>query len=229
MNHNDLDDSLNGLGGIDEQQRPLICGFIALVRLFLCVVDLLSSGLFPGAPPQAYAMTSGSLRSLAFPESPDNRVTSVTSRSMLNLTSLLHIIKKLQSTLQELPDELKITTLQSHVRSPDSEAEMLDPTLSLQFDIMRANIHITSLYIQSTILEACSSAFASFASDAPTASPEDDARSSPGNSPRTQLWKFRESIACELLDVLNFCSTRTLEANGSSMVSVTSYKLKTIS
>lgn len=58
----------NGSGGHGAGGHPpLISGFIALVRVFLCVVDLLSSG-FPGSPPQAYSMGSGTLRPRVFPE-----------------------------------------------------------------------------------------------------------------------------------------------------------------
>ena len=205
-----------GAGG----HLPLISGFIALVRVFLCVVDLLSSG-FPGSPPQAYSMGSGTLRPRVFPEDlaePPSQAAPTLSRSTLSLSGLLRIIRKLQSALEELPDELKIHTLDPELRSPKGN-EKAQSTVSYQFDVMRANIHITSLYIQSTILETCSSAFANSPSDICIASPSDDVRSSPGHTPQTQLWMFRESIAQELLEVLNFCSLGTLEANGSSMVS----------
>lgn len=208
--HNSLEVSTSG------RPLPLISGFIALNKVFLCVVDLLSNG-FPGSPPQAFAMTSGSLRPLIYPL--DSVEEASTQRSTLSLSSLLRIIKKLQSTLNELPAELKISTLDPQLRSADGDGEE-QSTRSGQFDIMRANIHITALYIQSTILETCSSAFVNSPSDAFSASPGDETRSSPGYAPRTQLWMFRESIARELLEVLNFCSSRTLEANGHSMVSV---------
>ncbi|KAF2009536.1 hypothetical protein BU24DRAFT_428433 [Aaosphaeria arxii CBS 175.79] len=198
-----------------NREPPLICGFIALVKVFLCVVDLLSSGLFPGTAPQAYAMTGGSL---TLPEAAGDRISHSSSRSTLSLTSLLRIIRNLQSALEELPEQLKITTMDPQVRSPDGSEHALSATTQFQFDIMRANIHITSLYIQSTVLEACSSAFANNPNDSFAPSPGDDAHSSPGYTPRTQLWKFRESIARELLEVLHFCSTRTLEASGSSMI-----------
>ncbi|KAF2000123.1 hypothetical protein P154DRAFT_492723 [Amniculicola lignicola CBS 123094] len=189
-----------------EEATPLIAGFVALIKVFLCVVDLLSHG-FPGSPPQAYAMTSGSSQTQAEGNA---------RRSTVSLGSLLRIIKQLQGTLEELPNELKISTLDPQLRTPEAEGVAGSPRI-YQFDIMRANIHITSLYIQSTILETCSNAFTTSNADQFAASPSDD-RSSPGYAPRTQLWKFRESIAKELLEVLNFCSSRTLEANGTSMI-----------
>jgi hypothetical protein len=199
---------------------PVISGFIALIKVFLCVVDLLSNG-FPGSPPQAYAMTSGALRPQIFPENPaDGTYTPTDSAqitSTISLSALLRIIRKLQTTLEELPDELKISTLDPQLGTPEHySCESLARTH--QFATMSANIHITSLYIQSTILEACSNAFTDPQAIA-HGSPSDAAgRTGQESAARTQLWAFRKSIATELLEVLNFCSSRTLEANGSSMV-----------
>ena len=144
-------------GFVDHGARehpPLISGFIALVRVFLCVVDLLSNG-FPGSPPQAYSMGSGTLRPRVFPEDlaePLSQAAPKLSRSTLNLSGLLRIIRKLQSALEELPDGLKTHTLDPELRPPrgNEEARL---AVSYQFDVMRTNIHITSLYIQSTVLE----------------------------------------------------------------------------
>lgn len=166
-------------------------------------------------------MTSGSLRSMVYSQNPiEHRYQSSLTihASTVSLRSLLRIIKRLQSVLDELPDQLKISTLDPQYRSPNATLVGND-IVSYQFDIMRANIHITSLYIQSTILESCSSAFTRSSVDVLAGSPEDESDISPGQPPRTQLWTFRESIARELLEVLNFCSTKALEANGSSMVS----------
>jgi hypothetical protein len=200
---------------------PLISGFVALIKVFLCVVDVLSHG-FPGSPPQAYAMTSGGPRPLIYPENPLDGThppeRSAPSKSSISLSALLSIIRNLQTTLEELPNELKISSLDTELQSPNQYSYM-SPKVTHQFDIMRANIHITSLYIQSTILEACSTAFANPQANAFDTSPGDETRSSPSSVSRTQLWLFRKSIARELLEVLNFCSTRTLEANGSSIVS----------
>jgi hypothetical protein len=198
---------------------PIISGFVALIKVFLCVVDLLSNG-FPGSPPQAYAMTSGTLRPLIYPGNPVDgtytpEITQKTN-STISLSALLRIIKKLQATLEELPEELRISTLDPQVVNSDHHMRM-SPTVTRQFDTMRANIHITSLYIQSTILEACSNAFTNPEASSHETSPGATTGISIGNA-RTQLWMFRKSIASELLEVLNFCSSRTLEANGSSIV-----------
>jgi len=204
---------------------PIISGFVALIKIFLCVVDLLSNG-FPGSPPQAYAMTSGALRPLIYPENPaDGTYTpadSAQSKSTISLSALLRIIRKLQATLEELPNELKISTLDPQLQPPH-HCSYMSPSRTHQFDTMSANIHITSLYIQSTILEACSNAFTNPQATIYESPPGDDTNSNQESAPRTQLWMFRKSIARELLEILEFCSSRTLEANGSSMVCIFSY------
>lgn len=205
-----------------QRSLPLVSGFIALVRVFLCVVDLLSNG-FPGSPPQAYAMTSGTLHPQLYPSnSTDDACVSAgnaPSKSTTSLSALLRIIRKLQRTQEDLPNALKISNVDRQTLASPTYPNM-SPEMTHQFDIMRANIHITSLYLQSCIIEACSDAFANPQANSLSTSPSDEAASSPSSTPRTQLWAFRKSLARELLEVLNFCSTRTLEANGSSMVSL---------
>lgn len=200
----------------DHRPLPVISGFVALVKVFLCVVDFLSDG-FPGAPPQAFAMTSGPLQTLVYPESQPEGSRFSASRSTGDLNSLVRILHRLQNVLTELPTELKIP---SHDQMPHSRYGNIDSSLirSNQFDSMRANIHVTSLYIQSKILEACLATFSSSCPGDDNSTPKDILRSSPEGGSRNQLWSFRVSIAHELLQVLHFCSSRTLEANGASMV-----------
>ncbi|KAF2644815.1 hypothetical protein P280DRAFT_443859 [Massarina eburnea CBS 473.64] len=215
--------SLQNSNGCDspptDRPLPVISGFVALVKVFLCVVDLLSDG-FPGSPPQAYAMTLGTLRTQTCPNNPVDGILNTPgiapTKSTISLSALLRIIRKLQTTLEELPPVLRISSLDPQLQSNHTHPSMTSE-LTNQFDIMRANIHITSLYIQSSILEACSNAFTNPQSDSCSVSPGAEP-SSPGHTPRTQLWVFRKSIARELLEVLRFCSSRTLEANGSSMI-----------
>lgn len=189
---------------------PLISGFVALIRVYLCIVDLLSYGL-PGLYPPAHATSFSSIRAPLYPgQSPGSTMADPT----LSLNTLLRIVKKVQMALEQLPAELSISTPpQSPVmRSPDIELR------ENQFNIMKANIHITSLYIQSTILESCSSAFTK--SNGDLAGSPLEYGSSPAAPPQTQIWVYRKSIAEELLEVLNFCSSTSLEANGQSVVSI---------
>lgn len=196
-----------------RRRLPVISGFIALTKLFICVVDILSNG-YPGSPLRAYAMSSAHLSN-----SPDYQYGQqpATSHSTMSLSSLMHVIYSLQRALDDLPEELKITTIDGQLRSPAAHGD-IPQIVANQFDIMRANIHITCLYLQSNILEACSGVFTRSLIDNTAMSPTRDVI--PGQGPRTQLWKFRESIARELLEVLKFCSSMMLEANGASMVSV---------
>lgn len=96
------------------------------------------------------------------------------------------------------------------------ETAAADWPRSYQFEAMRANVHITSLYMQSTILENYSDTL-----QRPTPQSGDRLGNANGEvdfSTRAHLWKYREGIAREMLDVLNSCSPSTLEANGTSMV-----------
>lgn len=206
-----------------DRPLPVISGLVALIKVFLCVVDLLTNG-FPGSPPRAFAMTSGSLRPHVYPENAaDSTYTpadSTQSSSTVGLSALLQIIRKLHTTIEELPKE-RICILDPQLLDPHRYSSE-SVVRAHQFDTISANIHITSLYTQSTILEACSNAFTNPQAIAHGASPGDASRPNQATTPRTQLWMFRKSIATELLEVLKFCSSRTSEANGSSMVSVSS-------
>lgn len=130
----------------------------------------------------------------------------------MSLKTLLRIVKKVQTALEQLPSELSISTKPHTSEGQSPSSELLDN----QFNIMKVNIHIPNLYIQSTILEACSSTF--MQSDDQLAASPSEAGSSPDAASRTQIWVYRKSIAKELLDVLNFCSSRSLEANGQSVI-----------
>ncbi|OAG11399.1 uncharacterized protein CC84DRAFT_1253872 [Paraphaeosphaeria sporulosa] len=184
---------------------PVISGFIALIKVYLCIVDLLSYGL-PGFYPPVYATSFSSVHASIHPGQ------SLGTDATMSLKTLLRIVRKVQTALEQLPDELSISTQPQTPEGQSPSSELLEN----QFNIMKANIHITSLYIQSTILEACSSAFSH--SNGDMAGSPLETGSSLGAPPRTQIWVYRKSIAKELLDVLHFCSSRSLEANGQSVI-----------
>ncbi|KAL5443388.1 hypothetical protein PMIN06_008703 [Paraphaeosphaeria minitans] len=80
---------------------PVISGFIALVTVYL--FDLVSSGL-PGFYPPVYAMSFNSVRASIHPGQ---------SRGMdatMSLNNLLRIVRKVQTVLEQLPNELSIST-----------------------------------------------------------------------------------------------------------------------
>lgn len=211
--------ALDQLPGHAPRDRPLpmISGFIALIKVFLCIVDLLHKA-FPG-PPQAYHLSSGTLVPLLLDN--DERQKPKFQGSIPTLDSLFHVMTRLNTTLSNLPPELRMPRRRGSPATYDAERGAL-PAVSPQFDIMRANVHITSIYLQSMILEMCldkvelsdHGARAGSQGTSPASDP-----ATPDTSAREQLWQLKESVARELLDVVHYCSAWTLESNGSSMVS----------
>jgi restriction endonuclease Mrr len=105
---------------------------------------------------------------------------------------------------------------------------MEEEVLSLrdrQFAIMRVNIHVTSLYLQSTLLDtsldaltksSCREASGSVtSSESPVMFASEEGPEARTNA---ELWELRENLAQELLNVLRRSTSKTLEANGLSMV-----------
>lgn len=207
-----------------DRTTPMISGFIALVKVFLSVADLLHKA-FPGAPP-GYQLSSGAWEINLFHEY-ERRRGHVPGSSVM-LDSLFQVMSRLNSTLGDLPEALRMPRRRGSPTSPASEGTSL-PQISPQFDIMRANIHITAIYIQSTILETCTSNITQRRTEqhqaANTALTPGSYSSSSRDQPTTpdvpaqeQLWELREAIARELLDVVRSNSSWTLESNGMSMV-----------
>ncbi|KIV98806.1 uncharacterized protein PV09_09456 [Verruconis gallopava] len=193
----------------DEQSRrlrlsalPPIVGFVALIKVFRCCADLFSFGV-PGSINQAYSMASGPFDRQLFPSSPDSG--QVAHSPSKGLAAIFQVFQRLSEILNSLPDELKLPSHKENVSQTFSD-------IPDQFEIMRANIHITSLYLQSTILETFASTNSS-ANQSLQADVSDEA-----SRVRTKIWRFRESIAQELLQVLESCTPWTLEANGASMI-----------
>ena len=165
---------------------PTISGFIALIKVFLCVADMLDA-VFPGPPahfslspgsqtlhailpereavlfesPIAHAASSSSSYSYSFffpqmssarPEPPSPDQASRQSQSDVSvLDSLFQVMARLNTVLSTLPDELR------PIRTPEDaqRAAILRHHIPSQFEIMRANVQITSIYIQSMIIEMC--------------------------------------------------------------------------
>ncbi|KAG7112374.1 hypothetical protein HYQ45_006850 [Verticillium longisporum] len=199
-----------------DRPLPMISGFIALIKVFLCIVDLLHKA-FPG-PPQAYHLSSGTLVPRLLDN--DERQKPKFQGSIPTLDSLFHVMTRLNTTLSNLPPELRMPRRRGSPATYDAERGAL-PAVSPQFDIMRANVHITSIYLQSMILEMCldkveRSDHGARAGSQGTSPASDPA--TPDTSAREQLWQLKESVARELLDVVHYCSAWTLESNGSSMI-----------
>lgn len=226
---------------------PTISGFIALIKVFLCVADLLDV-VFPG-PPAQYSLSPGphALQNLLpkqgrpLQNPPQHNAHS----EMTLLDSLLQVMTRLNAVLNDLPDELR------PIRDADDSRRALRSNVPSHFEIMRANIHITSIYIQSMVIEMClskvqglpsnsnaearSTVHSSCSTDTGGATNLNsidalqDLLSTPSTehtsaSPAaasgigTRLWQLKESIARELLGAVTSSPTWVLESNGSSMV-----------
>ncbi|KAH8879312.1 hypothetical protein GQ53DRAFT_44663 [Thozetella sp. PMI_491] len=237
----------------DPGHRPVISGFIALTRVFLCFAGIISKSI-PG-PPLSYSMASR-VGSGTEPHTSVRWYMGIpVSSNAPSLEIFFNVMKRLHTALEELPDELKLphrrtppasshspdgpagSMLQPNMGEafvPDSSEQSSQPSTVRQFDIMRVNIHVTSLYLQSTILDLCintlqrattregstpysNSSPASMDAYSPNAG-KDAAANASKISARAQLFEFRSSLARELLDILTYYSSESLEANGESMI-----------
>lgn len=190
---------------------PVISGFVALVKVFVCIVDYLDTA-FPG--PSAYiGLSPGALSARLLPQPAPYQHTFRPLLELPLLDCLSRVTAGLHATLGHLPVELRMPR-----HGDDSSAKLLahlSPDIAGQFEIMRANVHITGIYIRSTILEMCLNKLQTI-----------DRSASPGRTPdakqldiiTAQLWQMKESLARELLDVLSISSSDTLESNGSSLI-----------
>jgi len=187
-------------------ELPCIVGFVALIRVFRCCADLFSFGI-PGSVNAAYSMAAGPIDGHMLPSSPESPASMANAHApSKGLAAIVGIFHTLGQIMDELPPELRFNqgNEESHA-SPNTE-ENPDP-----WKIMAANIHITSLYLQSSILETFANSTRVISQPSPELSEE-------VTRVRTQIWTLRESIAQELLQLLENCPSWTVEANGASMI-----------
>jgi hypothetical protein len=188
---------------------PIIAGFIALIKVFVCIVDLLDKS-FPGPPPY-FSLSPGALATTLFPAQEIKEASFRTPADLPLLESLFQVMTRLNVILSELPEPLSLRTRDSV--SSDSAGH--DTAYSSQFEIMRANIHITAIYFQSLVLEMCLNKLQGDQSSTPQAQQPPEL---PQRSISSQLWQMKESVARELLEILSCSSASVLESNGTSMV-----------
>lgn len=186
---------------------PLISGFIALVKVFLCIVDLLDKS-FPG-PPSYFGLSPGAVAARLLPVHTLNKDKLHSHPDMPHLDSLFHMMTRLDATLGDLPEPLRLPQRDEQI--PVSLPIENQSQVDTQFGIMRANIHITGIYLQSMILEMC-------LNELQSRSRSISFLSSYENTINAQLWTMKESVARELLDILSLSSTPVLESNGLSMI-----------
>lgn len=125
---------------------PIISGFIALIKVFLSVGQLISirkplSFTHPNPSWTTNILDQLCLNPSYIPHGP--------AKECLDIDSLRQMLRNLANVLNDLPPELQITD-----NDPDRPSSS-----SIQYDIMKANIHITRIFFQSKILERCSTVF----------------------------------------------------------------------
>lgn len=187
---------------------PLISGFVALIKVFLCIVDLLDKS-FPG-PPSYFGLSPGALAARLLPVHSSDKEKLQPHPDMPHLDSLFQMMTRLDATLGDLPQPLSLPR-RDRPSPPGLPIEELSQ-IDTQFGIMRANIHITGIYLQSMILEMC-------LNELQNKTRSISSPSSPyENTINAQLWHMKESVARELLDILSLSSAPVLESNGLSMI-----------
>ena len=190
---------------------PLISGFIALIKVFVCIVDLLDTA-FPG-PPAYISLSPGALSARLLPESASLKDPLPHLLDLPLFECLSRVTATLDATLRHLPEELRIGET-----AANGPHDHLPTDVAGQFDVMRANVYITSIYIRSTILEMCLNKLQTLEQPG---SPDQVYNAMPFDTVRAQLWQMKESLGGQLLDILRISSPDVLESNGLSLVSRT--------
>lgn len=91
-----------------------------------------------------------------------------------------------------------------------------------QFEVARANIHITHLWLQSYILDQMELALP----ETETGTPASSASQTAKDNRIEMIWKEREDVCRQLLYLLHGISQPCLEPNGHYVVSVISYRIR---
>ncbi|KAH7324980.1 hypothetical protein B0I35DRAFT_173055 [Stachybotrys elegans] len=205
---------------------PAIAGFVAVIKVFVCIIDLVNEAFL--SSPGTYSMTTKPLVPRLVPElgPPLPRICNHPDVPLID--ALFRLMSQIDRFLSLLPHDLKPNRpVEPATQFPSPSS---DRDIPAYFDIMKANIHITSIYVQSVILSTCllrtralsrrdDSLSVSDSWSWGGSSPATPAGASPrDNSATADLWRLREHIARELLHVINASSLWALESNGGSMV-----------
>ncbi|EPE09808.1 zn 2cys6 transcription factor [Ophiostoma piceae UAMH 11346] len=207
--------------------RPIVSGFCALLRVYLCVVDVFSAD-FPRPPASVLLAMSLSTepRSAAMSSmsAPERYAAPVTAQAMspgmfrgtqLTLESVTRLVQRLDTTLAQLPAELQVAPEQYS----RSDAMQTLPRNMMQRLVVAANIRMTILFVQSTTLEMFAAqtetqraAAATAAVGPPSTNGHDE------GDVEAKIWELRELFASQTLDILRQFPPEALEANGSSLI-----------
>ncbi|EPE37018.1 hypothetical protein GLAREA_09181 [Glarea lozoyensis ATCC 20868] len=171
----------------ENATAPLISGFVSLIKVFICVIGLLNEDHSQAPSPGIVSNTISS-------GVPPLTTLKLRNNSLQNATlDYPVILQSLKNIVFEFPQELQSYTI-PEMFSNDQ------PSSTPQLDIMKANIHITRLYLMSSVLESSASSIP------------------PTRDAIVAIWNERESICRQLLEVVHHCPLQTLESNGTSMV-----------
>jgi hypothetical protein len=116
-------------------------------------------------------------------------------------------IQKAPLALSIMARMVKATHILENLPSQLSSWGVSDSSLNPQFEIMTANIHVTHVWVQSLLLERLIAV-----NDAGAITDRDQAFH------QDVMWKLRESIWEQLMDVLNNISEANLKPNGYVLV-----------
>ncbi|KAL1305440.1 hypothetical protein AAFC00_002322 [Neodothiora populina] len=174
-------------------RTPLVAGFNALTLINNCLVSIIKD---PALPLLSCTDANSSHRT-ALGQCACGRLIQKASISSLVQARL----QKTRHVLDHLPPELRLWP--SHDQ-PNAALAVSDPILYAQYESMKANIHVTHLWVQSLLLER-------FISTTPISQGSDG---SDGHVDMSQIWEMREDICRQLLRLLSNISQANLEPNG---------------
>ncbi|RTE79873.1 hypothetical protein BHE90_005615 [Fusarium euwallaceae] len=192
---------------------PLISGYVALVKLYLSVLDHLDEFFPSTSRPHILSHGGVSARVLPTIESYSNQIEILSAFPMLD--SLLQVIQRLNTVADQLPEPLKLPLGTGGVRhSEDHPASVLQQ--NHQFHSMSANIYMTVIYLQSVMLEVCLDKWQNRSREL---SRECEDYSVPiDEAVSAHLWSIKASLGEMLVGVLTCLSGPDLESNGQSMI-----------
>jgi len=190
-----------------SSKTPVISGFVSLVKVFLCVLGIITQrpSNRPQISPPPLAFDERSFLSERFASSPPALRSGGFEEHHITHDVFQEMMDNLNRVVNDIPGVLRDLT-------PGNPSSLS----SRPFDIMKANIHITKLYLQSVILERCSTLFQEPTSPGVSVSGYEYISSS------DELWRSREDICRQLLSILNIYPVETLEFHGTSMVDLSS-------
>ena len=180
---------------LQPQGRPsVVVGFNALTRINNCLVTIFRDPTLP-------VLSSEEMNTN--PRCALGRCKCGRHIQPASMTSLIQgRLRKVKHVLDDIPTELGTWS------SPNEHSPARAPDiLTSQYESMKANIHVTHLWVQSLLLErliiASGDRHNSHTSDFPN---------------HQQIWEMREDICRQLLCLLNKISQANLEPNGYFLV-----------